>query len=99
MRGRGMRAAERRSKFDLALATAVLATLPLASAQQPQQRDLSVKEASKPGSTPKSVTPPRSYAVVIGIAKYQNLTPQQNLHFSERDAESIYSILISPEGG
>jgi tetratricopeptide (TPR) repeat protein len=94
-----MRAAERRSKFDLALATAVLATLPLAFAQSPQQRDLSVKDAPKAPSAPKTVTPPRSYAVVIGIAKYQNLTPQQNLQYSERDAESIYSILISPEGG
>src|SRR5262249_58068880 len=42
---------------------------------------------------------PRSYALVVGIANYQNLTAAQQLQFPERDAESIYSILISTEGG
>jgi tetratricopeptide (TPR) repeat protein len=42
---------------------------------------------------------PRSYALVIGIAKYRNLTREQQLEYSERDAEAIYSTLISPEGG
>jgi tetratricopeptide (TPR) repeat protein len=97
-----MSAAFRRSKFQLALATAVLATLPLVHAQQtqPQRRDLSVKDAPAPAGAPKTVAaPPRSYALIVGIAKYQNLTEKQNLQFSERDAESMYSILISPEGG
>ena len=47
----------------------------------------------------KTVTPPRSYAVVVGISRYPKLGPTQQLHFTERDAQSIYSILISPEGG
>ncbi|MGA2156473.1 MAG: caspase family protein, partial [Bryobacteraceae bacterium] len=42
---------------------------------------------------------PRSYALVLGIANYKNLAAKDQLQFSERDAESIYSILISPEGG
>jgi tetratricopeptide (TPR) repeat protein len=96
-----MSAADLRGRSRAVLAMAVLATLPLAIGQQAQQqqRDLSVKEVPKPGNTPKNVTPPRSYALIVGIAKYQNLSEKQNLLFSERDAESIYSILISPEGG
>jgi uncharacterized caspase-like protein len=85
--------------------TAVLAALPLLYAQQQppqtQRRDLSVKDATPPA--PKqpaaAVSIPRSYALVVGIAKYQNLAENQNLYFSERDAESMFSILISPEGG
>ncbi len=42
---------------------------------------------------------PRGYALIVGIAKYRNLPAAAQLHYSERDAESIYSILISPEGG
>jgi tetratricopeptide (TPR) repeat protein len=61
------------------------------------RRDLTVKSMeTRPASPP---TIPRSYALVVGIAKYQNLSAAQNLQYSERDAESIYSILISPEGG
>ena len=41
---------------------------------------------------------PRSYAVIIGISKYED-PKVQPLEFSDRDAESIDSILISPEGG
>jgi tetratricopeptide (TPR) repeat protein len=70
--------------------------------QRPQtQRDLKVEKDIAPEvSTPTgNVRIPRSYALVIGIAKYKNLSEKQQLHYSERDAESIYSILISPEGG
>ena len=35
----------------------------------------------------------------MGIAQYQNLPAAAQLKFPERDAEAIYSILISPEGG
>ncbi len=45
------------------------------------------------------VTIPRSYALVVGVAQYKNLKPSEQLEYPERDAESIYSILISPEGG
>ena len=59
-------------------------------------RDLSVTQ-KKPGS--KTVTIPRSYAVVIGVAAYKNLPPGAQLAFPNRDAEDIYAALISPEGG
>jgi tetratricopeptide (TPR) repeat protein len=67
--------------------------------QQPQKRDLTVKDVEPPKAPRTAVSPPRSYALIVGIAKYQNLSPEQNLQFSERDADSVYSILISPEGG
>lgn len=78
----------------------MLALIPLAAiwAQAPKkQRDLKYEPETEPKAV--SVAIPRSYALVIGIAKYPNLPPQGQLDFSERDAESMYSILISPEGG
>ena len=36
---------------------------------------------------------------MVGIAKYQSLPDKLQLQYAERDAEAIYSILISPEGG
>lgn len=94
-----MRAANRGTSLSLVLAAVALGALPRLSAQdQPKQRDLSVKDVPA-AVPPRLAAPPRSYAVVIGIGKYQNLAPNQNLQFPERDAESMYSILISPEGG
>jgi len=74
------------------------------AAQPPkQQRDLKFeseakKEAPKPAAAG-PVTIPRSYALIMGVANYRNLPEQAQLKFAERDAEAIYSILISPEGG
>ena len=68
--------------------------------QQPQQRDLKVEKEPPPAAPkPAGVTIPRSYALVVGIAKYQSLPDKLQLQYAERDAEAIYSILISPEGG
>ncbi len=68
-------------------------------AQQPTQqksRDLKYEE-DRPVQVP--VTIPRGYALVVGIAKYKNLPAKAQLDYAERDAESIYSVLINPEGG
>jgi len=83
-----------------ALALALCAAAVAQDAPPPQQpqvdsRDLSV--ASKKGATTVSI--PRSYAVVIGIASYKNLPATAQLAFPNRDAEDIYAALISPEGG
>lgn len=61
------------------------------------ERDLKLEDKTQPPA-PAPVVIPRSYAVVIGIAKYDD-PKVPALEFSDRDAESIYSILISPEGG
>ena len=88
-------------KIGLVVACAV-AMLGFAQQQKPPaQRDLKI-EKDVAAVEPKKTTPvaiPRSYALIIGIAKYKNLSAQQQLQYSERDAEAIYSILISPEGG
>ena len=36
---------------------------------------------------------------MIGISKYENLPPEAQLEYPDRDAESVYTVLISPEGG
>ncbi|HUQ91468.1 MAG TPA: tetratricopeptide repeat protein [Bryobacteraceae bacterium] len=65
-----------------------------------QQRDLKyeVDETIDPPVSGKVVIP-RSYAVVIGVSEYPKLEKKLQLKFTERDAESMYSILISREGG
>jgi hypothetical protein len=90
------------------VATFLLLILQVAAAQQTKQqtpaaqkgRDLRIeKDVPSPTLVPPKVHIPHSYALVIGIAKYKNLPEKLHLKFSERDAEAVYSILISPEGG
>jgi tetratricopeptide (TPR) repeat protein len=67
-----------------------------------KERDLKFeKDDAKPVPAGAAAAPsiPRSYALIIGVAAYQNLPAKAQLQYSERDAESMYSILISPEGG
>lgn len=42
---------------------------------------------------------PRSYALVIGVSQYQHLSPKEQLLYPAEDAEAVYSVLISREGG
>ncbi len=60
-----------------------------------------VKEApAKPDiPVPANVTIPRSYALVVGISHYKNLPAKAQLKYPDRDADSIYTVLISKEGG
>ncbi len=67
--------------------------------KQQQQRDLKIEKIEEPGAPPKLQTIPRSYAVIVGISRYKNLEEKLQLQFAERDAHSIYTIAISPEGG
>ena len=83
----------------LRLTTCLIAAALLCPAQQKKARDLKYEKDGLAPVTKTDVAIPRSYAVIIGVATYKNLTDKQQLQFSERDAESIYSILISPEGG
>jgi tetratricopeptide (TPR) repeat protein len=67
---------------------------------QARQRDLDlVSESGEVVTSSGPVRVPRGYALVVGVAEYPNLPPEKALHFTERDAESIYQILISPQGG
>jgi tetratricopeptide (TPR) repeat protein/uncharacterized caspase-like protein len=88
----------------LAILAAAAAALGAQTPPQPtQQRDLKYESGAPPATAtppaPTAVAIPRSYALVLGIANYKNLSAKDQLQFSERDAEAIYSILISPEGG
>src|SRR4051812_3407652 len=40
-----------------------------------------------------------SYAVVVGIAGYPNFAQADRLKYSDRDAESFYDFILSPQGG
>lgn len=60
-------------------------------------RDLERVPPSNSPISPGAV--PQSYALVIGIAHYQNLPESAQLQYPERDAESIYTTLISEQGG
>jgi hypothetical protein len=62
-----------------------------------QQRDLKLEKIEPP--KPPSNAPAQSYAVIVGISAYPKLPAGLQLHFPERDAQSIYTALISPEGG
>src|SRR5580700_619606 len=81
---------------------ASLAFVALVAGAQPQpqekgnQRDLKYEESNTAART---VVVPRGYALIVGIGNYKNLPARAQLEFTEPDADSIYSILISPEGG
>ena len=67
--------------------------------QPDQNRDLKFK---KEGAAPQGTTTvqiPRSYALVVGISHYKNLPKEAQLQYPNVDAESMYTVLISPEGG
>ena len=61
-----------------------------------QHRDLKY-EQEEPVAAKAGI--PRGYALVIGIKNYANLPAKAQLDYPERDAESIYTSLISAEGG
>src|SRR5580692_9531924 len=84
---------------SLRFLVSVLALAGLAAAQTPptQQRDLKIEKIEEP--KPPANAPAHSYAVIVGISAYPKLPAKWQLHFPERDAESIHTALISPEGG
>ena len=76
---------------------------PAPQQQPPDQgtntRDLKpVRPPESSGAAPTGVVP-QSYALVIGIAHYENLPDSAQLRYPDRDAESIYTTLISEQGG
>src|SRR6185436_12050716 len=78
------------------LLVALTAAAQSKSAQQSKSRDLRYEE-DRPASAPANI--PRGYALIVGVAGYKNLPQSAQLDYSERDADSIYSVLNSPEGG
>jgi tetratricopeptide (TPR) repeat protein len=87
-----MNFAWRISSFFLA-ASAVMAQAPPAANKA---RDLKYEDNAP--ATP-SAAIPRGYALIVGISNYKNLPAKSQLEFPERDADAVYSVLISNEGG
>ncbi|HEX3877010.1 MAG TPA: tetratricopeptide repeat protein [Bryobacteraceae bacterium] len=63
------------------------------------QRDLKIEKIEDGAAPPKLPGIPRSWAVIVGISHYKNLEAKLQLQYPERDAHSIYTVAISPEGG
>ncbi len=78
-----------------------LLAAPLFAQQQPGalQRDLKIERLASPAEMKKTVVVPRGYAVVIGVSKYKNLTPKDQLVFPESDAEKVAGVLLSKQAG
>ena len=71
--------------------------VPALLAAQQAPRDLILAPKNKPLDVKKDV--PRGYALIVGIANYQNLDASKQLRFPESDADAFYRVLISHEGG
>lgn len=86
------------SRLPLLLVVLALVT-PLSAQAPPQQtpRDLILAPSNKP--LPVRTGVPRGYALIVGIARYQNLDESKQLRFPESDAEAMYRVLINHEGG
>jgi Tfp pilus assembly protein PilF len=63
------------------------------------QRDIVIRRVASASELSNKVQIRRGYALVIGVAKYKNLRPEDNLKYSESDAEAVYRAIISKEGG
>ncbi len=84
--------------FIFLLAAVASAAHPQAPAGQ-TQRDLRIEKETPAAPPAEAPAIPRGYALIVGVANYGNLPAKFQLHYPERDAEAMYSILISPEGG
>src|SRR5581483_6517696 len=93
------------ARFALCIFVVALGVSSAARAQStaPAQQEDSVKSRDllvhKLAPKQLSNTVPRGYALIIGISKYENLDPAENLRFPESDAQGIYRVLISKEAG
>jgi tetratricopeptide (TPR) repeat protein len=79
--------------------TLAILSIAAALAQQPQKRDLKIEKVEEPKSPTPTFNIPRSYALIVGISAYKNLPPEKQLRYAEHDAQAIFTVLISPEGG
>ena len=67
--------------------------------EQDRTRDRDLVFETPDGETVRLPVVPRGYAVVIGIGEYRNLDEAGQLLFAQSDAEAMYRVLISHEGG
>jgi tetratricopeptide (TPR) repeat protein len=79
------------------LVAAVAAQTGPAGTPGTRERDLVLVPPSAAAAKPTGV--PRGYALIVGISNYKNLDATKQLAFSESDADAIYRVMISREGG
>jgi tetratricopeptide (TPR) repeat protein len=82
-----------------AAAALCLSAAPQGGAQQTRDLEIVPGSSGSPDPAASRFRIPRSYAVVIGISEYQHLPANEHLKYAHRDAEEMYSVLISREGG
>jgi tetratricopeptide (TPR) repeat protein len=85
-----------RSFFFLSLAVSLQA-LGQAPAPDQKQRDMDIVPDSPVSQSSPQI--PRSYALVVGISRYKNLSAKAQLQYPDRDAADMYSTLISEKAG
>lgn len=62
-------------------------------AQKPGEKGIAMKNNAQPGNSTDEKA--NTYALIIGISRYQNFTP---LKYADRDAQAFYSYLTSGSG-
>jgi tetratricopeptide (TPR) repeat protein len=70
-----------------------------ATPQTPNSNPRDLKRVAPEGSKSPMDAIPQSYALVVGIAHYPNLPESGQLAYPERDAQDIFTTLISQQGG
>src|ERR1041385_7098559 len=58
-----------------------------------------IHEEPSPASREDTSRPARTYALVVGISKYERLSEDEQLEFAHADAETFADYLKSPRGG
>jgi tetratricopeptide (TPR) repeat protein len=70
---------------------------PTRDSNELSDRDLRIRQLPPPPDQMQVV--PHGYALIVGVGKYEKLDPDEFLKFSESDAEAVYRVLISQQGG
>jgi hypothetical protein len=88
-------------RFALAIVLIAATTTATAQQQPPASgqaaRDLVLGKKPAADLVPKGV--PRGYALIVGVSDYRNLDEKKDLRFPESDADAVYRVLISQQGG
>ena len=69
------------------------------SSGQDQTRSRDLVFETPDGRTVPMPAVPRGYALVVGVGEYRHLDDSMQLLFAQSDAEAMYRVLISHEGG
>jgi tetratricopeptide (TPR) repeat protein len=87
------------SLLGSALALGQATSQPQSNSKDLAERDLQIRRLPNRQSPDQAPAVPRGYALVIGIGKYEKLDSADFLKFSESDADAVYRVLISLQGG